>query len=226
MPISMDRQVKRMRDPGPTLPSHCTPSYTSFLPQILFFIIFVHYSRQTHKHCQHLLVVWCACRNCLVIDHVISQLGKLHTKSSDWIPARHGGETRSSTPLVASRCDVIQHARVGIKGRIQEAYSSLSGVNALLIDERDDGAESRRRGWGSVNGTQRSIDGNNVVRSVSGNIRIAADCLGVVVLCCSIAGLVVGEIGLDGRGLVGWQWKDVREAPTAMKNVLDAVSNR
>ena len=72
------------------------------------------------------------------------------SQTRHWIPSAHGGKARGPTPLVAPNGDVVERRRVGVDGRIDESDRLLARVDALLIDEGDDGAERRGGGRGSI----------------------------------------------------------------------------
>lgn len=65
----------------------------------------------------------------------------------------------------------------------------------MLVDERDDATECRRRGRGAVDQADTAVDRDGIVRAVGGYVGVAAHSFRIVVLSRGIAGLVVGEVG-------------------------------
>ncbi len=100
--------------------------------------------------------------------------------------------------MVSARGDVVQDARVGVEGRVNEADGTFSGIGTLLVDEGDDAAECGGRCGGAIDQAQAAVDGDDVVCAVSGDVGVAADGLRVVVLGGGVGWLVVGEVGGDG----------------------------
>ena len=136
-------------------------------------------SRQTLEKGQHLLII-------------------RGTKSRHRVPSRHGSKARSPTALVPAGSDVVQDRRVSIQGWVDETDGSLAGIGTLLVDERDDAAECRRRCGGTVDQTETAIDCDDVVRAICGHIGVASRGLRVVVLSRGVGWLVVREVGGDG----------------------------
>lgn len=116
--------------------------------------------------------------------------------------------------MVPTRGDVVEDRGVRIERRVDEADGCLSSIDTLLVDERDDAAESGRRGRGAINQADTAVDSDSIVCAVRGYVRVASHGLRVVVLRGGVGWLVVCEVGCDGRGLVGWHGEDVAE-PTA-----------
>lgn len=72
------------------------------------------------------------------------------SQTRHWVPSAHGGKARCPTPLVAPKGDVVERRRIGVDGRIDESDRLLARIDALLIDEGDDGAERRGGGGGTI----------------------------------------------------------------------------
>ena len=113
--------------------------------------------------------------------------------------------------MVPARRDVVEDRGVGVERGVDEADGTLAGIDALLVDERDDAAECGRGGRGAVHEAEAAVDRDDVVGAVGGDVGVAAHGLRVVVLGCCVAGVVVGVVGFDGGGLVGWHGEDVAE---------------
>ena len=128
--------------------------------------------------------------------------------------------------MVPTGRDIVEDRRVGVQRGVDEADGGLSGIDALLVDERDDAAERGRRGRGAVDQAQAAVDGDDVVGAVGRHVRVATHRLRVVVLRRRVAGLVVGKVGFHGRGLVGWQGEDVAEAAAGVDDCLAGFLGR
>lgn len=122
--------------------------------------------------------------------------------------------------MVSPRRDVVEDRWVRVQSRIDEADCCLSSVDTLLVDERDDTAESRRRGRGAIDQAETAVDRDNIVCTVCGYVGVPAHGLRIVVLGGGVTWLVIREVGLDGGGLVGWHGEDVAESATGVDDGL------
>jgi len=116
-------------------------------------------------------------------------------------------------PWLPPTGDIIHNARVRVQRRIDEAHGPLPRVRALLVDQSDDAAESRRGGRGAVDEAQGAVDCDDVVCAVGADVREPARGLRVVVLGRRVGRFVVREVGFHDRRLVGGEGKNVAEAP-------------
>lgn len=83
---------------------------------------------------------------------------------------------------------------MSISHRVQETYTPLSNVESRLIDKSDDGTQCRCRRRRSVDERPGSINRNDVVGTIGGDIGKAARGLRVVVLSGCVWREVVFEV--------------------------------
>ena len=97
--------------------------------------------------------------------------------------------------MVPARGDVVQDCGVCVKGGVEEADGALAGVGTLLVDEGDDAAEHGGRCGSAVDQAEATIDRDDVVCAVGGDVGVAAHGLRIIVLRRGVGRLVVGEVG-------------------------------
>lgn len=142
------------------------------------------------------------------------------------IPPLGNTEPISATPRITANSNIMQHARVSVKRRVDESNRALASRQPLLIDARQDRAPDGRGSRRASDESRRSsIEDKHVVPD-GADVRISAS-VAVVDAPARAETVVVGagvrrvrrvrggEVGRDGRGLVGWDGVDVREAAAA-----------
>ena len=158
-------------------------------------------SRQRHEHIQQLAIV-------------------RRAQTRHRIPPAYRSESRRPTPLITPTRDIIQCRRVGIQCWIDESHRALPSIRALFVDQGDDTTHRRRRGRCPINQRDFVVHGDDVIGAVSGDVRVSAHSLRVVVLLGSVRGFVVRVVRLHGRGLVGRLRKHVAEPAAGVDDGL------
>jgi len=146
--------------------------------------------------------------------------------SGDGVPSGSGVEASESAVGAAVREDVVtlghivESGRVGLGGLVdpwvKETKGGFSGVEALLVQERNDGSEGGGRGGGSTNGLDASL-----LDDLEVNVTQSSD-----VRSSSVGGIVSAsrreldariEVGIDLSLLFGGGREVVREASTRLE---------
>lgn len=106
-------------------------------------------------------------------------------------------DSRIKRTCIASGGDIIEHGRVRIKCWIDVAHGLFPSIDTLLVDQSNDTRNRWTRSRSTVHQLYLAVESNRIIGSVCRYVRIASCCLRVVILGSSVAGLVVGEVGLD-----------------------------
>ena len=107
---------------------------------------------RSSKHCKHLRIV-------------------RRSQSRNRIPPLHSREPNSSTALIGPVDNIIEHAWILVERRIQKPERFLTLAHTLVVDERDDRAKGRGGGGRAVDLQGGSVDDDDVVGAVRGNVR-------------------------------------------------------
>ena len=99
-----------------------------------------------------------------------------------------------------------------IQRRVDESDGAFAEAQSHLIDDSDDGAESRRARRSAVDERKLPVDGDDVIGAVGGDVGDASCALGVVEAVGAVRGRMVAEPSLHGVGLVIREREDVGEA--------------
>lgn len=127
-------------------------------------------------------------------------------------PTRNRSETLRTATLVRAAGDIIEHARVRVERRVQEAQRRASDLRPVLVDDGDDGREGRAGAAGAVDELVAAVEGDEVVCTVCGDVGVGSGVAGGIVDGGAVAGIVVCQVFGDGGGLVGWHAELVGEA--------------
>lgn len=113
---------------------------------------------------------------------------KMRSSTYHRIPPRRRRKPLCATSLVRALRDIIEDLRMGVCNRIDETDAAFTGVEALLIDERQDGRQSRRRGRCAIDEGEIAVNGDNIVGS-AGNLHQLPSAP-VYIACCTMSLLV------------------------------------
>lgn len=142
------------------------------------------------------------------------------SESCNRIPTWGSRESRSATALVTALGDVVQNARMGIQGRIDEANRALSNIQASLVDLGQDASECWTTGAGAIDEPERAVNSDNIVCSIRRDIRNTTSHLRVIEAIGTIWGRVIGKPMLDSGCLVTRQGEHVAESATTVDHSL------
>ena len=122
--------------------------------------------------------------------------------------------------MITTRSNVIKHSWVRVERRIDETNGALPNIQSRSIDQSQNTANHWCTSTCSVDVIKGAIDSNNVVNTIGGNIWDTPRLHGRVVSVWAIRWLVLGEVGLDGGGLVEGKGKNIREATAGVDDAL------
>ena len=69
-------------------------------------------------------------------------------KSSDWVPARHGGKTVRAATRIAPGCNIVEYRRLrgdAIKERVEEAHDWSALTDEIIIEQSNNARENGGR---------------------------------------------------------------------------------
>ncbi len=70
--------------------------------------------------------------------------------ASNRIPSRAGRETVSAAARIVADSDIVEHIWVLVDDGVEEANGSLAALQALLVEQIDNGSEDGGRGRGTA----------------------------------------------------------------------------
>ena len=133
------------------------------------------------------------------------------SKTSDRVPPLPGRELARPATRVRPRPNVVERSRASgrVQERVDEPERFLALRDEVVVEERDDGREYRRRRGGAVDGDPLASQLDLASYSLCCDVGV---CTAGRVVLPVVRGAERGDVVVDRGGLVGGDAEDVRKA--------------